>query len=70
MKMILIDGKAQPVYSISDLARAVGLDPQTIFHRVRYVRSLPEPPIHYGRRWYYGADLYHEIVRAELARKN
>lgn len=59
----------QKLYTLADVARAAGLDYSSVFVKVRYTKTLPEPDVTLGHRSYYSEPKYHEVVAECMARK-
>ena len=55
-----IDG---PLYEISDLARSLGQHYNTVWARVYYGRTIPEPTVTVGRRHMYSAEDFERILK-------
>lgn len=54
----------KPLYSITDLARHLGVPTKTVWHHVRISQSVPEPTITRGRRTFYAPRDVEQIVSA------
>lgn len=68
---IMVQGgeTAATVYSITDIARAIGLSPQAIGQRIRLYGTLPEPTIRIGKRLFFDEKTFRKIVRCEKNKK-
>jgi DNA-binding transcriptional MerR regulator len=53
MTTICVDRKPVKLYTISDVARALGLTPHTLWVRVKKAGTFPPPNVRHGERYYY-----------------
>jgi hypothetical protein len=66
----MLNSLGQKLYTLADVARAAGVDYSSVFVKVRYSKTLPEPDVALGHRSYYSEPKYHEVVAECQARKS
>jgi len=69
MKVLLNEAGRPHVFTIVDLSKALERSISSIWGRVRIFSTLPAPEIRVGRREYYSAHAFDEIVKTERARR-
>lgn len=65
----MLHSSRQKLYTLADVARAAGIDYSSVFVKVRYTKTLPEPDVTLGHRSYYSEPKYHEVVAECMARR-
>ena len=58
------DGRPTTLYSQTDIARAIGLSPKTVWGKVRRLKTFPAPEVRRGRRDYYSEPKFKKLVKA------
>lgn len=64
----MIHCSGNKLYTVADVARAAGADYSSVFAKVRYTKTLPEPDVIQGHRCFYSESKYHEVVAECKAR--
>jgi hypothetical protein len=70
MKRLVNDPGQPEVYTITDMSKAMGRSISSVWSRIRLFSTLPAPEIRVGRRDYYSATTFEEIVTAERMRRS
>ncbi len=65
----MLNNYGEKLYTFADVANAAGLDYSTVFIKVRYTKTLPEPEVTFGRRSFYSEDSFQKIVAECKARQ-
>jgi len=66
----MLNSSGRKLYTITDVAQAAGIDYSSVFVKVRYTETLPEPDVTLGHRHFYSEPKYHEVVAECQARKS
>lgn len=53
----------ETVYEIQDLAKAIGMSYPTTYARIYGGETIPKPSVTIGRRQFFSAKMYAEILR-------
>lgn len=68
MKVVFAENIEVRLYTITDLARGLGLDDGAVWQKVRVTKSLPAPTVALGRRMYYSEADYRRVIESAKAK--